>query len=67
MAADDEPIEQFGQPDPQVERAVTDIDELDGNEFVGTEAGNPADGWTVPPEGHAEPTMDRDAELRRKG
>jgi len=59
--------EQFGQPDPQIERAVTSADEIDGNEFLDTDAGSPADGWTNPPEGHAEPPIDRDDVLRRKG
>jgi hypothetical protein len=67
MATDEEPIERFGQPDAQVERAVTSADEVEGTEFIGTDAGNPADGWTDPPEGHTEAPIDRDDALRRKG
>ena len=59
--------EEIGQPDPQIERAKTDVDDIEGYEFVGTDAGNPIDGWTTPPEGHAQADINRDDELRRKG
>ena len=61
------PDEQFGQPDPQVERAKTSVDEIEGYEFVDTDAGSPADGWTNPPEGHTAADTDTDDILRRKG
>jgi hypothetical protein len=59
--------EQFGQPDPQVEWAKTTADDVEGYEFIGTDAGNPVDGWTDPPEGHAQPDINRDDERRRAG
>ena len=53
--------------DPQLERAKTSADEVEGDEFVGTDAADPTYGWADPPEGHTEPTTNRDDLRRREG
>ena len=73
--SDDHELERALDTDDVVDPADVARDESSGyvrpsdihpGEYINSDA-NPADGWTPPHEGHTEPPIDRDGELRRKG